>query len=235
MLKNKEDELVAHQTDIQKQREKMSQLDQDLIMKQNTVQALQAETFEVAKQKQEYAEMASQLEHRLTAVTGELEKARQNQGLKDTIKELEGKVKDAENMTKVAQEQKAEISEHANKMVKEKKQAQEELKRARELLEAAEKKYIDNSGKIGEVYTQIEQLKETIEEQKRALIEAHKENDTTSRQLEVFRKQVELINNEFGGINSVKEQIQIAKLKEQSVGDLWRKLDTCIVSRIYQT
>jgi len=43
----------------------MNQLDTDLISKQQRVQQLQSETFEVAKQKQEYAEMANQLEVRL--------------------------------------------------------------------------------------------------------------------------------------------------------------------------
>ena len=65
--------------------------------------------------------MAGQLENRLQQVTGELEKARQNQGLKDTIQELESKLsaaeeqglkklREAEDQTRVAQEQKAEIS-----------------------------------------------------------------------------------------------------------------------------
>jgi len=43
-------------------------LDADLIAKQRTVQQLQAETFEVARQKQEYVEMANQLENRLQQV-----------------------------------------------------------------------------------------------------------------------------------------------------------------------
>ena len=55
----------SQQQDLQKQREKMNQLDTDLISKQQRVQQLQSETFEVAKQKQEYAEMANQLEVRL--------------------------------------------------------------------------------------------------------------------------------------------------------------------------
>jgi len=57
--------LQAQQSDLKKQREQMSKLDADLISKQHTVQQLQTETFEVAKQKQEYADMASQLEQRL--------------------------------------------------------------------------------------------------------------------------------------------------------------------------
>lgn len=66
--------------------------------------------------------MAGQLENRLQKVSDELEKARQNQGLKDTIEDLSNKLKEAEdqglkklreaeNSTRVAQEQKVEISE----------------------------------------------------------------------------------------------------------------------------
>lgn len=55
--------------------------------------------------------MASQLENRLQAVTGELEKARQNQGLKDTITDLENKIKLAKKESFAAHEQKGEMSE----------------------------------------------------------------------------------------------------------------------------
>ena len=81
--------------------------------------------------------MAGQLENRLQQVTDELEKARQNQGLKDTIQELESKLsaaeeqglkklREAEDQTRVAQEQKAEISQVLSKTLNEKKQAVED-------------------------------------------------------------------------------------------------------------
>ena len=57
-LKTKEDAFHAQQADLQKQKDLSNQLDADLIQKQLTVQQLQNETFEVAKQKQEYADMA---------------------------------------------------------------------------------------------------------------------------------------------------------------------------------
>ena len=59
---------------------------------------------------------------------------------------------------------------------------------------------------------------------------AHKEVDDVTKQMEFYQSQVNLINEKFGGINSIDEQIKIAKLKEQSVGNLWSKLDTCINS-----
>ena len=64
--------------------------------------------------------MASQLENRLQAVTGELEKARQNQGLKDTITDLENKIKLAKKESFAAHEQKGEMSEQLSKMISEK-------------------------------------------------------------------------------------------------------------------
>ena len=141
ILKTREDAFHVQQADLQKQKDLSNQLDADLIQKQLTVQQLQNETFEVAKQKQEYADMAGQLENRLQKVSDELEKARQNQGLKDTIEDLSNKLKEAEeqglkklreaeNSTRVAQEQKVEISEQLSKMIKEKKQALEDLKSA---------------------------------------------------------------------------------------------------------
>ena len=44
-------------------------------------------------------------------MTGELEKARQNQGLKDTITDLENKVKQAKKESFAAHEQKGEMSQ----------------------------------------------------------------------------------------------------------------------------
>ena len=251
LLKTREQALEAQITNLQKHKEQMNQLDADLISKQQTVQKLQAETHEVAKQKQEYAEMATQLEQRLQDVTGELEKARQNQGLKDTIsgleaqlqaakKDLEVKMSEAESRLKTAQEQKAEISEQLSKLLKEKKQAQEELKEAQkreklaqECKEIAEKKLVEGSGRVGEYLSEIEQLKDTIEEQKQAIIKAHKETHEIEKKLEYYRSAVELINEKFGGINAIQEQIKIAKLKEQSIGTMLNKLDTCIVSKDY--
>ena len=56
-----------------------------------------------------------------------------------------------------------------------------------------------------------------------------------TQKMKFFQDQVEIINNEFGGINAIKEQIKIAKMKEQSVGKMISNLDTCIVSyfRLY--
>ena len=51
-----------------------------------------------------------------------------------------------------------------------------------------------------------------------------------TRKMNFFKETVEVINNEFGGLNSIKEQIKIAKLKEQSVGNMVSNLETCIVS-----
>ena len=59
---------------------------------------------------------------------------------------------------------------------------------------------------------------------------AHKETDEMEKKMEFYKSTVELINEKFGGIDSVGDQIRIAKLKEQSVGNLFNKLDTCIVS-----
>ena len=36
------------------------------------------------------------------------------------------------------------------------------------------------------------------------------------------------INEKFGGYNEIENQIKIAKLKEEAVGNLWQKLNTCI-------
>ena len=61
---------------------------------------------------------------------------------------------------------------------------------------------------------------------------AHKDVNDVTKTMEFYKSTVELINEKFGGINSIDEQIKIAKLKEQSVGNLWSKLDTCIVSKL---
>lgn len=50
--------------------------------------------------------------------------------------------------------------------------------------------------------------------------------------MEFYKSSVDLINEKFGGINAIQEQIKIAKLKEQSVGNMISNLDTCIVSTI---
>ena len=59
---------------------------------------------------------------------------------------------------------------------------------------------------------------------------AHHETAQVEKKLEFFKSTVELINSKFGGIEAIEDQIKIAKLKEQSVGNLMNKLDTCIVS-----
>ena len=59
---------------------------------------------------------------------------------------------------------------------------------------------------------------------------AHHETSEVEKKLAFFKSTVELINEKFGGIESIEDQIKIAKLKEQSVGNLMSKLDTCIVS-----
>ena len=38
------------------------------------------------------------------------------------------------------------------------------------------------------------------------------------------------IDEQFGGYNEIERQIKVAKLKEQAVGNLWQKLNTCIQS-----
>ena len=122
--------------------------------------------------------MASQLEQRLQQVSGELDKARKNQGLKDAISELEAKLKssetkvsETESRLKSAQESKIEISEQLSKMIKEKKQAEADAKEAqskaqlaRKSQEIAEAKLIENSDRTGQLYGEIEKFKETIEE-----------------------------------------------------------------------
>ena len=50
---------------------------------------------------------------------------------------------------------------------------------------------------------------------------AHGDVDEARKSMEFYKTQVDLINEEFGGINAIKEQIKIAKLKEQSVGNLF--------------
>ena len=59
---------------------------------------------------------------------------------------------------------------------------------------------------------------------------AHHETSEVEKKMMFFKSTVELVNEKFGGIDSIEEQIKIAKLKEQSVGNLMHKLDTCIVS-----
>ena len=62
---------------------------------------------------------------------------------------------------------------------------------------------------------------------------AHHETSEVEKKMEFFKSTVELVNEKFGGIEAIEEQIKIAKLKEQSVGNLMHKLDTCIVSSIF--
>lgn len=59
---------------------------------------------------------------------------------------------------------------------------------------------------------------------------AHRETDEVEKKMEFYKSTVDLINEKFGGIDAVGDQIRIAKLKEASVGNLYKKLDTCIVS-----
>ena len=122
-------------------------------------------------------------------------------------------------------------------MIKEKKQALDDLKDAQkkeqlaqDARKIAEKKFSDGSGRVGEYMNEIEELKETIQEQMRVVQAAHKETDEVERKMEFYKSTVDLINEKFGGIDAVGDQIRIAKMKEQSVGNLWNKLDTCINS-----
>ena len=62
---------------------------------------------------------------------------------------------------------------------------------------------------------------------------AHHETSEVEKKLAFFKSTVELINEKFGGIEAVEDLVKIAKLKEQSVGNLMSKLDTCIVSSWY--
>lgn len=57
--------------------------------------------------------------------------------------------------------------------------------------------------------------------------------DDARKQVDVYKTQVDLINEKYGGITAVQDMIKIAKLKEQSVGNLMHKLDTCIVSTTF--
>ena len=59
---------------------------------------------------------------------------------------------------------------------------------------------------------------------------AHHETSEVEKKMMFYKSTVELVNEKFGGIEAIEEQIKIAKLKEQSVGNLMNKLDTCIVS-----
>ena len=69
-----------------------------------------------------------------------------------------------------------------------------------------------------------------IGQQKDEVIKSHKEVDDLKRQYEFWKGQIDQINDKFGGYNEIERQIKVAKLKEEAVGNLWKKLNTCIHS-----
>ena len=54
-----------------------------------------------------------------------------------------------------------------------------------------------------------------------------------TKQVNYYKRVSDEIEETFGGINSVREQIKIAKLKESSVGTMVSNLETCIVSTYF--
>lgn len=102
------------------------------------------------------------------------------------------------------------MSQQLSKMITEKKAIQEELKtlQAKEKLAqdarvAAEKKLADGGNRVGSYLTEIEELKETIQEQMRIVQAAHKETHEVSKKMEFYKSTVELLNEKFGGINAI--------------------------------
>ena len=75
-----------------------------------------------------------------------------------------------------------------------------------------------------------EQFNKMINLQKEEIIKAHNETDEANKRLEFWKGQMDKINDNFGGYGEVERQIKLAKLKEQAVGNLWQKLNTCIQS-----
>ena len=68
-----------------------------------------------------------------------------------------------------------------------------------------------------------------IQAQHTAIIEKHKEIDTLRKTADVYKKLVDEINDRFGGMNSVDEQIRMAKHKEKAVAQLLTQLENTLV------
>ena len=59
-----------------------------------------------------------------------------------------------------------------------------------------------------------------IQAQHTAIVEKHKEIDTLKKTAQLYKSLVDEINEKFGGMNSVDEQIRMAKHKERAVAQL---------------
>ena len=68
-----------------------------------------------------------------------------------------------------------------------------------------------------------------IQAQHTAIIEKNKEIDTLRKTADVYKKLVDEINDRFGGMNSVDEQIRMAKHKEKAVAQLLTQLENTLV------
>lgn len=77
---------------------------------------------------------------------------------------------------------------------------------------------------------QIDKLTKAIEEQKQALIQAHREIDICQKLRDMYKATVDQINDKFGGITAVDDAIRNAKCKEDAVGGLLTKLEFILVS-----
>ena len=88
----------------------------------------------------------------------------------------------------------------------------------------------ENYDRCQSLYTEISNLKMEIQAQHTAIIEKHKEIDTLRKTADVYKKLVDEINDRFGGMNSVDEQIRMAKHKEKAVAQLLTQLENTLVS-----
>lgn len=50
------------------------------------------------------------------------------------------------------------------------------------------------------------------------------------KRIKVYKADLDEVNDKFGGLNSIDQQIRIAKLKERSVHQLLTQLDSTMVS-----
>ena len=96
----------------------------------------------------------------------------------------------------------------------------------RRLKENAKSKEDDLRSEISDLNRDKEHLKEQIEVQKKEILRSHRTSEGLQKTLDFYKSQFETIEKEYGGVKGIDETMRIARLKEQTIGNLIKKLSS---------